>query len=201
MTPITIATTNQGKAKEMQQFFAVLPDIVWQNLSDHAAVEEPEETGDTFAANAQLKARYYAQVLGVPVIAEDSGLILDAFPEKFGLRTRRELNARDDHDWLDQFLALLRDEDNRRATFYSAIAFYDPHNQTEKVVLGESGGEIVDFPQAPIEAGIPVSSVFLPDGCDEVFAAMDREDKNEVSHRGRAAAQILEFLESLPSSN
>ena len=80
------------------------------------------------------------------------------------------------------------------------MAYYDPQTNTEKVVLGESRGEIVDFPQAPIEAGIPVSSVFLPEGCDEVFAAMPKNEKGQVSHRGRAATLMREFLASLGST-
>ncbi len=194
---IVIATTNQGKAREMQLFFAALKNLEWKTLADFPAVEDVEETGDTFEANALLKAKYYGNHLNAAVIAEDSGLILSAFPDKFGLKTRRELDAKDDHDWLDQFLALIRDEPNRDATFYSAIAFYDPHTTTEKVLLGQSAGEIVDFPQSPIEAGIPVSSVFLPDDADEVFGAMDKATKAEFSHRGRAAVQMAAFLKDL----
>lgn len=197
MTTITLATTNQGKAREMQQFFGEIKGFTWLSLADYPEVQEPEETGTTFEANAQLKAQYYGEKLQTTVIAEDSGLILSAFPDKFGLKTRRELDAKDDHDWLDQFLALLRDEEDRKATFYSAIAYYDPATKTDLVVMGESSGEIVDFPQAPIEAGIPVSSVFMPDGADEVFAAMTKTEKNQVSHRGRAAAQMVEFLNRL----
>jgi XTP/dITP diphosphohydrolase len=197
MKTITLATTNQGKAREMQLFFGTLKNFDWQTLADFNSVVEPDETGDTFASNALLKAKYYGQALNTPVIAEDSGLILAAFPEKFGLKTRRELQAKDDHDWIDQFLALVRDEPNRDATFYSAIAYFDPHTNTEKVVVGESTGEIVDFPQSPIEPGIPVSSVFLPEDADEVFGAMDKTTKAEFSHRGRAAVHMAEFLKSL----
>jgi len=197
MKTIVIATTNQGKAREMELFFASLKNIEWKSLADFPNIEEPEEDGATFEANALLKAKYYAEALNQTVIAEDSGLVLDAFPDKFGLRTRRELTAKDDHDWLDQFLALVRDEPNRDACFYSAIAFCDPASQNEKVVLGKSAGEIVDFPQSPIEAGIPVSSVFLPDDADEVFGAMDKTTKAEFSHRGRAARAMKDFLASL----
>lgn len=197
MKSITLATTNAGKAREMQLFFAKLNNITWQSLADHPEIEDPEESGTTFEANALLKATYYGQALNTPVIAEDSGLILEAFPEKFGLKTRRELNAKDDHDWLDQFLALIRDEEKREACFYSAMAYFDPATKGSHVVIGKSTGEIVDFPQAPIEAGIPVSSVFLPDGEDEVFGAMDKAAKASVSHRGRSAIQMAEFLKNL----
>lgn len=197
MKTIALATTNQGKAREMEQFFGAIGGFTWRSLADYPSVAEPDETETTFKANALQKARYYGQALDTVVIAEDSGLILEAFPEKFGLRTRRELDAKDDHDWLDQFLALIRDEPNRAATFYSAIAYFDLSNKTEHVVLGQSHGEIVDFPQAPIEAGIPVSSVFLPDGADEVFAALPKNEKNAVSHRGRAAQQMSNFLKGL----
>jgi non-canonical purine NTP pyrophosphatase (RdgB/HAM1 family) len=197
MKTIVIATTNQGKAREMQLFFGTLKGLEWKTLADFENLEEPEENGDSFASNALLKAQYYAEQLEMPVIAEDSGLRLAAFPDKFGLKTKREITAKDDHDWIDQFLALVRDEPNRDATFYSSIAYFDPSTKTEKVVLGESAGEIVDFPQAPIEAGIPVSSVFLPEDADEVFGAMDKNTKAEFSHRGRAARQMTVFLESL----
>lgn len=196
MKTIVIATGNQGKAKEMQLFFAGLEGLKWKTLKDFAPVEEPDETGTTFEENALLKAKYYSQALGETVIAEDSGLILSAFPDKFGLRTRRELEARDDHDWLDQFLALMRDEDNREATFYSAMALADPATGEEQVFMGESRGEIVDFPQAPIETGIPVSSVFMPDDADEVFGALDKASRAAVSHRGRAAGAMAEFLKT-----
>jgi len=197
MKHVALATTNAGKAKEMQLFFAKLDNLNWQSLADFETLEDPEETGTTFEANAMLKAEYYGKALNTAVLAEDSGLILDAFPDKFGLRTRRELDAKDDHDWLDQFLALIRDEDNRDACFYSAMAYFDPATDTRHIVLGQCKGEIVDFPQSPIEAGIPVSSVFLPDGEDEVFGAMNKADKASVSHRGRAAIQMAKFLQTL----
>lgn len=197
MRTIVIATTNPGKARELQLFFAQVNHIEWKTLNDFPEVIEPEEAGATFESNALLKAQYYGEALQQVVIAEDSGLILSAFPDKFGLKTRRELSAKDDHDWIDQFLELVRDEDNREATFYSAISYFDPASKTEQVFLGESRGEIVDFPQAPIEPGIPVSSVFLPDEADEVFGALDKAAKAQVSHRGKAARGMTEFLTNL----
>lgn len=197
MKTITLATTNQGKAREMQQFFSTLKLWHWQTLTHFKPLAEPEESANTFESNALLKAQYYGKKLNTRVIAEDSGLILAAYPEKFGLNTKREIPAKDDHDWLDKFLALVRNEPNRSATFYSAIAYFDPTTNTKMVFLGESHGEIVDFPQAPIEPGIPVSSVFLPVEADEVFGAMDKETKAQFSHRGRAALQMAAFLKTL----
>ncbi len=191
---ILIATGNEGKKAEIRQFFRPDSGVKFVSLKDFDFVEEPEEDGKTFEANALIKARYYGENHNIPTLAEDSGLILEAFPEKFGLKTRRELSAKDDMDWLDQFLEMIRDTENKKATFYSSIAFFDPIKKIEQAVLGVTSGEIVDFPQAPIEKGIPVSSVFIPEGSSEVFAAMTKEQKNAVSHRGKAVAAFSEWF-------
>ena len=110
-------------------------------------------------------------------------------------RSRREFDADDDTDWLRQFLDLLEGSKNRRATFFSVMAFFDPGTEVKKTFLGKTSGEIVDFPQAPLEKGIPVSAVFLLDGESLVYSALSRVQKNNISHRGKAAKLMLEFLQ------
>ena len=193
MKKILIATTNEGKKREMLEVFDKL-EVDFLSLSDFDPVEEPDETGKNFEENALIKAQFFSEKLGLPAIGEDSGLILEAFPEKFGLRTRREFNAEDDTDWLRQFLDLLEGSKNRRATFFSAMTFFDPETGTKKTFLGKTSGKIVDFPQAPLEKGIPVSAVFLSDGENLVYSALSRAQKNKISHRGKAAKLMLEFL-------
>ena len=161
--------------------------------SDFGPVEAPDETGKSFEENAFIKAQFFAEKLGLPAIGEDSGLILEAFPGKFGLRTRREIDAGSDTEWLQKFLDLLQDIDNRRATFFSAMAFFDPETEVKKTFLGKASGEIVDFPQAPLEKGIPVSAVFLPDGESLVYSALSRVQNNKISHRGKSARLMLEL--------
>ena len=193
MKEILIATGNEGKKQELLDFFQTL-SFKFLSLRDFDSLKEPEETGQNFEENALLKARYYGKKLKISALGEDSGLILSAYPDKFGLRTRREIAAKNDEAWLEQFLHLLQDQPNRQATFYSAIAFFDPQTQTEKVFLGQTSGVITQHPQAKLEPGIPVSAVFIPSGHHQVFSSMSKKQKNQVSHRGKSARQMDAFL-------
>ncbi len=197
MKKILIATGNAGKKKEMLQFFKGLKGFSFLSLADFPTSEDPVENGETFEANALIKARYFAEKFDIPTIGEDSGLILSAFPQKFGLKTKREIQAKDDMEWLTKFLELLEGVDDRQATFYSAMAYYDPKTRTKKTVLGQTTGHIEYFPQAPLEKGIPVSAVFTPETLNAVFSAMAKGQKNKVSHRGKSARAMELFLTSM----
>ena len=194
MKKILIATTNEGKRREMLEVLHTL-DADFLSLADFALAKGPEETGKSFEENALIKAEFFAKKLQLPAIGEDSGLILEAFPDKFGLHTRREIDAENDTQWLQKFLDLLQGVDNRRTTFFSTLAFFDPKTGIKKTFLGKTSGKIVDFPQAPLEKGIPVSAIFLPDGGDLVYSAMSRTQKNNISHRGKATKLMLTFLQ------
>lgn len=196
MRKILIATGNPGKKKEMLTFFNDLDGIEFLSLADFPETEEPEENGKTFEENAMIKAKYFAEKFEIPTLGEDSGLILSAFPEKFGLKTKREITAKDDMEWITIFLEMLEEVEDRGATFYSAMAYYDPKTKVEKTVLGTTTGVIEDFPQTPLEKGIPVSAIFTPEDLNQVFSAMSKMQKNKVSHRGKAAKMMGEFLES-----
>ena len=93
------------------------------------------------------------------------------------------------------FLKLLAETEDRTATFYSASALY--HEGSEEVFLGTTSGIITTAPQTEIEQGIPVSSVFIPEGGEKVFSAMSPEEKNKVSHRGKASRKMKTFLMNL----
>jgi XTP/dITP diphosphohydrolase len=161
------------------------------------ATGNPGKKKEILEAHAILKAEYYGKKTGQLTIAEDSGLILGAFPNKFGLKTKREIKAKDDIEWLRFFLDMLEHESDRTATFYSAFGVYNPETKKSFSVLGTTSGEIVDFPAAPIEKGIPVSAVFRPDGELDVYSAMSKKKKNEISHRGKAAKKLMEYLKTI----
>jgi XTP/dITP diphosphohydrolase len=192
---ILIATGNNGKKKEILDFFENLTGFEFLSLQDFPQSEEPEENGQTFEENALLKAKYFAKKFNIPTIGEDSGLILEVLPEKFGVHTRRTIQADTDTEWLEKFLQMLEKEKNRRAKFFSAMAFFDPNKDVKKVVIGECGGEILLKPMAEIEKGVPVSSIFLSDGAELVFSAMGKDEKNRISHRGKSTTQMAEFLQ------
>ena len=199
MKKILIATTNPGKKKEiLEALKAVKNDFEFLSLADFPALDtEPDENAATFEENALIKARFYGDKFQITTLAEDSGLILSAFPDKFGVRTRREIQADNDMEWLRQFLDLLDGVADRACTFYSAFGWYDPVTKEEQSFLGITKGTIVDFPAAPLEKGVPVSAVFCPDGEIDVYSAMSKEHKNEVSHRGKAAELVEGFLGTL----
>lgn len=193
MEKILIATGNQGKKKELLEFAGKLP-FEFVTLKDFPTCEEPEENGASFAENALIKAKFYAEKFNIPAIGEDSGLILKAFPDKFGLKTKREIEAKDDIEWLRKFLDLLENETERAATFHSAVAFYNPKTKKSADFFGTTTGTIVEFPAAPIEKGIPISAVFQPEGEIDVYSAMSKDQKNQVSHRGKACKKFADFL-------
>jgi len=195
MLKILLATGNPGKKREILECFTAFKgQIEWLSLSDFPALEEPEETGSDFESNAVIKAEYFGKANNILTLAEDSGLTITAFPDMFGIRTRRQFTAKDDMDWMTQFLDLMDGIEERGAHFYSAFALYDPTNGESQTTLGGIGGEIAEFPMAPLVPGIPVSAVFIPEGKTEAYSAMSTKEKNEISHRARSGALMTEIL-------
>ncbi len=193
---LLIATTNEGKKKELLEAFHQygLSEIDFLSLQDVDVSGEPNESAQTFEENALVKAKFFANQTGLPTLGEDSGLILKEFPKKFGVRTRREIDANTDEEWLDTFMKILQNAKDRTATFCSAIAFFDPKTKESATFLGKTSGKIVSEPQAELEPGIPVSAVFLANGETRVYSALSHEEKNAISHRGKSVKQLVVFL-------
>lgn len=191
---ILIATHNFGKYKELMEVLEPLP-FKFVSLNDEKAEGDVEENGGTYEANAILKAEFFGRQLGLPTIADDSGIHIDALEGELGIKTRRwgaGAQASDER-WLEVFLKRMEHEHNRRAEFISVVAFYRPNEET-LTFRGECIGQILDEPQVELEHGIPLSAVFLPEGKDKVFSALSKHEKNEISHRGKAIKQCHDFL-------
>lgn len=193
---LLVATGNPGKKRELLEAFTSfgLNEIEVVGLDDVDVSGEPDENAATFEENAIIKAEFFGKQTGMLTLGEDSGLVLDAFPEKFGVRTRRELNAKNDEEWMQKFLELMTDAPTRRATFFSATAVSNPATNESVSFLGSTSGEILETPQTDFEPGIPVSSVFVADGQAQVYSALSRDEKNQISHRGKSVRQLAEFL-------
>lgn len=195
---ILIATGNEGKLKEILEGFSLYgvgKNIEFMSLNDFPHTDdEPEENGKNYAENALIKAKYFAEKFNIATIGEDSGLELTAFPEKFGLKTKREIPAKNDKEWLTKFLEMLEGAECRQATFFSATAFFDPETGNFATFLGTTSGKITQKEEWKIEPGIPVSAVFKVDGEKKVFSAMDKDEKNKISHRGKSVKKMAEFL-------
>ena len=194
MQKILVATHNFGKFKELMEVLEELP-FKFVSLNDEKITEDVEETGSTYAENAMIKAEFFGKMTGLPTISDDSGIHIDALQGELGVKTRRwGAGAKaSDQEWLDYFLKRMSTEENRRAEFVTTIAFWRPH---KKILTfdGQCLGQILDRPQCELEPGIPLSSVFLPDGKDKVYSQMTKEEKNEISHRGKAIKKCYEYL-------
>ncbi len=194
MQKILIATHNVGKFKELMEVLEGLP-FQFVSLNDEHIKTDVEEAGETFEENAILKAVAFGSLTGLPTIADDSGIHVDALEGELGVKTRRwgAGEKANDKEWMDFFLKRMKKEKNRRAEFISVIALYQPGKEP-LVFRGECVGQILPKPQVDLEPGIPLSAVFLPDGKDKVFSALSKHEKNEISHRGKAIKKCHDYL-------
>jgi len=194
MKKILIATHNFGKYKELMEVLENLP-FKFVSLNDEGIKDDVEESGETFEANAIIKAEFFSRMTGLPTIADDSGIHVDALNGELGVKTRRWGAGAEasDKEWLNYFLDRMKTELDRRAEFVSVVAF--AHMQAETLTFrGECIGQILDKPATELEHGIPLSAVFLPEGKNKVYSAMTKEEKNEISHRGIAIKKCYKYL-------
>jgi XTP/dITP diphosphohydrolase len=186
-----IATNNEAKLKELRAILGGLGfDAVSQ--SEAGVAVEPEETGETFYENALIKARAVCKASGLPAIADDSGLCVDALDGAPGV-----LSARYGGDGLGdmQRYVILLDEmtgvKQRGARFVSSIVCVFPDGEILSA-RGECLGVILDVPRG--SGGFGYDPVFMPDGLDCSMAELSPEEKNEISHRGVALRQMASML-------
>lgn len=186
---LVVATKNAGKAVEIQ---AALPGLEIRTLADHPELEMPPETGETFEANAAAKALYVAQQLGCPALADDSGLVVDALGGAPGVRSARYAEG-SDSDRVKKLLLALEGvpDDQRTARFASAVAFARPGEPVE-LALGFTEGRIGRQPRG--EGGFGYDPVFITEDGRRTMAELTLEEKNAISHRGRALRAILPHL-------
>ncbi len=197
---ILIATGNIGKYNEIMEVLGDIP-LSFVTLEDLQLKNDVEETGITHEENAFIKAEYFHEKTGLPTIAEDSGLEVAALKGELGVTTRRwgAGEHATDEEWLEHFLKRMKKESDRAATFSCVAAFIDKN--TRESFHGESRGILTKKPMCPIPKGIPISALFIPEGKTQVFAAMSKEEKNSVSHRGTAMQQLRKYLKALISSS
>ncbi len=203
---IVISTTNRGKIAELQ---AVLGDIVgWLNLADFPDIELVEETGQTFAENARLKALGYANQTGLWAIADDSGLVIDALDGAPGIKSARfsgvqlpgEKAGLIDHRNIAKVLQLMRNvpPEKRSARFVCCLCLAAPGK-----ILLEAEGTLQGFINAREigRNGFGYDPVFFVPALNKTVAQMTAEEKNAISHRGNAIRELKpKLLEVLNNS-
>ena len=188
-----LATLNRGKARELA---ALLGDVAFaiRLLADHPVAVAPDETADTYRDNALLKARAAARLTRTWVLADDSGLEVDALGGEPGVRSARYGGSGlDDAGRCARLLAALRDvpDDRRTARFRCVIAIVDDAGR-EWTVEGVADGLITRAPRG--SGGFGYDPLFYYPPLGRTFAELSDEDKSHVSHRARAAARARRLL-------
>jgi XTP/dITP diphosphohydrolase len=199
VTDLLVATRNPGKLVELRRLLAAA-DVVGVRvlgLADVPEFPEEPETGATFAENALAKARDAAKATGLPAVADDSGLAVDALNGMPGVLSARWSGRHgDDRANLDLVLGQLADvpDERRGAAFVCAAALVVPGG-TEVVVHGEWAGRLVRAPRGA--NGFGYDPVFVGDGDGRTSAELAPEEKDARSHRGRAMRALLPHLREL----
>jgi XTP/dITP diphosphohydrolase len=221
---ILIATKNRGKAEEIKEMLGGLSEagVEFVSLAEMDAergvreaasvgvADDFVEDGESFSENALGKARFFFEKtkafdgVGIPTVADDSGIFVEALADELGVKTRRwgAGEKAGDEEWLDHFMQRMKNEKNRKAKFVCAAAIVLPGakgvdgyaSPVEKIFIDETCGIISELIEAPVKVGIPLSSVFKPEKCDKVFAALSIEEKNRLSHRGKAFSLLRSYL-------
>lgn len=189
MTVLVVATGNPGKVRELQ---AVLANLDWE-LRAKPAELEVEETGDTFAANACLKAAEVARATGEWAIADDSGLEVMALKGAPGVYSARYGSS--DLERIQRLLTELRDHQDRSAQFVCVIAVACPDGTIAVQTEGICSGEILNTPQG--QGGFGYDPVFYVPEYQQTFAEMPLELKQSISHRGKALQSLIPQLTAL----
>lgn len=187
---IVLASSNAGKIREIADLFSDLDaEIVAQS---NFAIESAEETGETFVENALLKARHAAEISGLPAMADDSGIVVDALGGRPGVQSARYagVDASDEQN-LDRLLAEMSGvaDADRGGGFHCAAVLVFPADEYEPVIAeGVWCGRILR--QRIGEGGFGYDPIFLDEQSNKTGAQMSREEKNAVSHRGKAFGEL-----------
>lgn len=192
--PLVLATRNEGKISEFKELLSRF-DVKLKSLLDFGPLPPVEEDGETFEDNAYKKAHSIAKVLGIPAFAEDSGLMVEALGGAPGIYSARYAGkGATDEDNNRKLLREMRDKMDRRAHFQSVIIIAVPRGPA-LTYIGECAGEILREPAG--ENGFGYDPVFYYPPLKKTFAQMSVKEKNSVSHRGKAMAELKQEFDKV----
>jgi XTP/dITP diphosphohydrolase len=197
---LLIATGNPGKALEFRQMLGA-DRFTWHDLAHMAGMKPVAETGDTFLANASLKAAGYATQANMWALADDSGLEVDALAGKPGVHSARwaQINGTGsgDADNNATLLRQLRDvpDDKRTARFVCVLALADPQGHVILSARDTVEGRIVREPRG--SNGFGYDPLFFIDSMGRTTAELLPDEKHQISHRGKALRQLRQLMETI----
>jgi XTP/dITP diphosphohydrolase len=187
---IFLASGNAHKIEELKQVLSPL-GIDLKSTLDYPDAEEVEEDQPDLQGNALKKARYWFDKTGLPSVSDDTGLEVDTLngaPGVYSARYAGDNPSYDDN--VNKLLTELKGESDRSAQFRTVIAFVD--GSDNYFFEGICRGRIIDEKRG--DKGFGYDPVFVPEGYDETFAELSSEEKNRISHRGRAVQKFINFL-------
>lgn len=189
MKTICLATNNPHKAEELQKMLDGLFEI--KTLKDIGCTEDVPETADSFAGNSLQKAKYVYNKYKVDCIADDSGLEVDALNGEPGVFSARYAGEHGNHARNNEkLLKNLEGAKNRKARFRTVVTLI----LEGKVEMFEGAVEGKITTELTGKDGFGYDPLFMPDGYDRTFAEMSMEEKNPISHRGRAIEKLKGYL-------
>ena len=190
---IIVASGNQGKLAEIREILTGHELIAQGDLG----IADADETGSTFVENALIKARHAARISGLPALADDSGICVDALGGAPGVQSARfagepQSDTRNNAKLLEQLAAIA----DRRAHYYCMLALMRHGDDPEPILAeGRWEGTIIDLPRG--RGGFGYDPHFLDDETGLTGAELPLEKKNEISHRGKAIRCLVARLESM----
>lgn len=189
---IILATNNKHKLQEVRAFLAPHKIVVYGLNDLNLKPEDVNENGKNYYENALIKAQSVAKLVDMPIIADDSGLEIEALNNEPGLHSARYADSLGGHvNAIKEILNRLKDKDNHKARFVCDIVLV---NETDKPLLfeGIAPGEIALAPTG--EGGFGYDPIFQSSEVNKRFSELTQEEKNKVSHRGKALLKLLTYL-------
>lgn len=194
MRTLVFATNNAHKLEEVQAM--VGNNFQLKSLKDIGCTADIPETGATFKENAALKSKYIFEHYQIDCFSDDSGLEIDALNGEPGVYSAHYSGSRDPESNMQFVLDKLGDNENRNARFRCVISLM--LNGQEYFFEGSVEGTITR--QRSGQSGFGYDPIFRPEGYSKTFSELSADEKNEISHRGRAIAKMVEFLSQQSTS-
>ncbi len=190
---IVFASHNRGKIAEVKQILAPLNISV--KSAEDIDLPDVEETGTTFTENSLLKSQTIAKITQMPCLADDSGLCVDALDGAPGVYSARYAPNRDFDKGMDKLLKAMTESPNKsRAAHFSCVLSLSFPDGSYELFEGRVDGHISEHKSGT--KGFGFDPLFVPDGYDCSFAEMADDEKNKISHRGRAMQKFKEYLQN-----
>lgn len=190
---IVIATNNPNKVQEYRQMFASISNIKLFSLKDENIHIEIEENGKTFKENSLIKAETISKFTNKFVLADDSGLEIEALDNFPGIYSARFMEGRPYKEKWAAIFEMLKNKENKNAQFHCAITFITPTKE-KYVFEGIEKGYITENIEG--ENGFGYDPIFFSNSLNKTFGNATEEEKNAVSHRGKAFSQLLKFIKN-----